>query len=88
MQEDLGMTSRNQRKATPTAEQLKGDLQERTDKAQEQGYFGHVPDKTPNEAYTLGGQAAGMLTPESPENKPASDALEGDADPNAGEGEE
>lgn len=38
--------------------------------AQETGYVGSVPDKTPNSAYTVAGQAAGEQTPES-SRKPA-----------------
>lgn len=33
--------------------------------AAKRGYFGHVPDETPNENYTLQGVGAGKKTPES-----------------------
>jgi hypothetical protein len=50
--------------ANTTAEELKGDLQERTDEAEAKGYWGETPDPTPNSAYTLGGVTAGEPTPE------------------------
>ena len=40
------------------------DVQVLFDEAAEKGYFGEVPDKTPNEAYTLAGVNAGKPTPE------------------------
>jgi hypothetical protein len=40
------------------------EVQAAADQAQEQGYYGTVPDKTPNENYTLQGQANGASTPE------------------------
>lgn len=40
------------------------EVQKNFDEAAEKGYFGTTPDETPNENYTLGGQAAGKSTPE------------------------
>lgn len=40
---------------------------ETIEEATEKGYFGTVPDETPNEAYTVAGQVAGMSTPEAPD---------------------
>lgn len=39
-------------------------VQEVTDRAQEQGFFGVEVDPTPNEHYTVAGVAAGEPTPE------------------------
>lgn len=39
-------------------------VQERTDRAEEQGYLGVAADPTPNEAYTVPGVIAGDPTPE------------------------
>ena len=39
-------------------------VQEQVDAEQEQGFVGVEVDKTPNENYTLAGQAAGKPTPE------------------------
>jgi hypothetical protein len=62
------MTRSSRSRATRTvnaeAEKLKGDLPERVAKADEQGYWGSVPDPTPNEAYTLAGVIEGQPTPE------------------------
>jgi len=40
------------------------EVQEAFDEANEQGYFGVTTDPTPDENYTLQGQAAGKPTPE------------------------
>ena len=40
------------------------EVQATFDEANERGYFGSVPDETPNENYTLQGQGAGKPTPE------------------------
>lgn len=39
-------------------------IQEAFDEATEKGYFGEVPDETPNENYTLKGVSEGKPTPE------------------------
>ena len=58
------MTAKKASPSTATAEQLKGDLPERVAEADEKGYWGTVPDPTPNEAYTLAGVSQGQPTPE------------------------
>lgn len=40
------------------------EVQAKVDEADEKGYFGVVPDETPNENYTLAGVIAGKPTPE------------------------
>lgn len=40
------------------------EVQRKFDEAQEQGYIGSTPDKTPNEAYTVAGVNSGAKTPE------------------------
>lgn len=45
------------------------EVQARFDEAAEQGYFGSVPDETPNENYTLAGVTAGKPTPENQRGK-------------------
>ena len=40
------------------------EVQARYDEIAEKGYEGAVPDETPNEHYTLAGQAAELPTPE------------------------
>ena len=60
-------------KKTPSSE-TEGDLgasevQARFDEANEKGYFGHAPDKTPNENYTLAGVTSDKPTPENQRGK-------------------
>ena len=45
------------------------DVQARFDEANEKGYFGHAPDATPNENYTLAGVTSGKPTPETERGK-------------------
>jgi hypothetical protein len=45
------------------------EVQAKFDEAAEKGYFGEVPDETPNENYTLKGVAAGKPTPENQRGK-------------------
>lgn len=59
--------NQNDSAKSATAEQLKGDLPQRVEEAQAKGYFGSVPDPTPNEAYTLSGVTSGAATPETDE---------------------
>lgn len=42
------------------------EVQHKMDEATKQGYFGQVPDDTPNEHYTLPGVTRGLPTPEAP----------------------
>lgn len=57
--------------ATP----VKGDdlglaeVKAKFDEANEKGYFGHAPDETPNENYTLAGVTSGKPTPENQRGK-------------------
>jgi hypothetical protein len=50
--------------ATGPADAGQAELQEKFDKAADQGFFGVVPDETPNEHYTLLGVISGKPTPE------------------------
>lgn len=43
--------------------------QEKFDEANAKGYFGHTPDETPNENYTLAGVTSGKPTPENQRGK-------------------
>jgi hypothetical protein len=45
------------------------EVQAKFDEAAEKGYFGEVPDSTPNENYTLKGVTSGKPTPETDRNK-------------------
>jgi len=45
------------------------EVQARFDEAAEKGYFGHTPDETPNENYTLAGVTSGKPTPETERGK-------------------
>lgn len=45
------------------------EVQKRFDEAEAKGYFGHTPDETPNENYTLAGVTAGKPTPENQRGK-------------------
>jgi hypothetical protein len=45
------------------------EVQARFDEANSKGYFGEVPDETPNENYTLAGVIAGKPTPETERGK-------------------
>ena len=45
------------------------EVQTRFDEANEKGYFGHTPDETPNENYTLKGVTSGAPTPENQRGK-------------------
>lgn len=53
----------------PADEVGANEVQARFDEANEQGYFGHVPDDTPNENYTLKGVTSGAPTPENQRGK-------------------
>ena len=45
------------------------EVQKKFDEANEKGYFGTVPDETPNENYTLQGVTSGKPTPETERTK-------------------
>ena len=45
------------------------EVQAKFDEAEEKGYFGETPDKTPNENYTLQGVTSGKPTPETERGK-------------------
>lgn len=45
------------------------EVQQKFDEANEKGYFGTVPDETPNENYTLQGVTSGKPTPENQRGK-------------------
>lgn len=50
--------------STTPADLGQAEVQAAADAAAEKGYFGTVPDDTPNEHYTLAGVIAGKPTPE------------------------
>jgi hypothetical protein len=47
-----------------TADAGQAEVQEKVTKAEDKGYYGTVPDDTPNENYTLAGVNKGLPTPE------------------------
>ncbi len=49
------------------------EVQATFDEAEEKGYFGVVPDETPNENYTLKGVSANKPTPENQRQHPDKD---------------
>lgn len=53
--------------ATDKDDAGKADVQQTVDEETEQGFFGVEVDPTPNENYTLAGQASGLPTPETDE---------------------
>lgn len=63
----------SQKQATQTssgaADAGQAEVQAKFDEANEQGYFGEVPDETPNENYTLKGVTSGKPTPENQRGK-------------------
>lgn len=48
----------------PADEVGAAEVQSAFDEATEKGYFGHSPDETPRENYTLKGVTSGKPTPE------------------------
>ena len=48
-------TKQSQKKGSASTEDVNPELQQAFDEANEKGYFGTVPDETPNEAYTVAG---------------------------------
>lgn len=62
------------KKTTDAPASAEGDLgaaevQAKFDEAAEKGYFGSVPDETPNENYTLAGVTSDKPTPENQRGK-------------------
>lgn len=58
------------KKSSSTSEDAgQAEVQAKFDEANEKGYFGEVPDETPNENYTLKGVTSGKPTPESERGK-------------------
>lgn len=53
----------------PADDAGQAEVQAKFDEAAEKGYFGVVPDETPNENYTLAGVIAGKDTPETTRGK-------------------
>lgn len=51
-------------KTSASADAGQAEVQKAFDAAADKGYFGEVPDRTPNEHYTLAGVIAGKPTPE------------------------
>ena len=45
------------------------EVQQKFDEAAKKGYFGHSPDDTPAENYTLAGVTSGKPTPETERGK-------------------
>jgi hypothetical protein len=55
---------------TADAEDLgQAEVQAKFDEAADKGFFGHTPDSTPNENYTLAGVTSGKPTPETERGK-------------------
>lgn len=57
------------RKTAAADDAGQAEVQAKFDEAEEKGYFGHTPDDTPNENYTLAGVNAGKPTPETERGK-------------------
>lgn len=53
-----------QNQDVPEGEEVARGVQQATDKAQEQGFYGVETDPTPNENYTVAGVTEGLPTPE------------------------
>lgn len=63
------MSEKKREGANPADEAGAAEVQEKFDEANEKGYFGEVPDETPNENYTLKGVTSGAPTPETERGK-------------------
>lgn len=60
----------SQKKSDESSTDLGQDeVQKRFDEANAKGYFGHTPDETPNENYTLSGVTSDKPTPENQRGK-------------------
>lgn len=53
----------------PADDAGQAEVQAAADEANDKGYYGEVPDKTPNENYTVQGVTAGKPTPETDRGK-------------------
>lgn len=73
------MATEKTRTSTSADDAGQAEVQKTFDEANEKGYFGEVPDPTPNENYTLAGVNAGKPTPETDDKlrKQARDASRG-----------
>lgn len=56
-------------KKTSADDAGQAEVQAKFDEAEEKGYFGTVPDETPNENYTLAGVTSDKPTPENQRGK-------------------
>jgi hypothetical protein len=66
----MASTAKKTTAAPASADDLgQAEVQARFDEAEAKGYWGSVPDETPNEAYTLAGVTAGKPTPENQRGK-------------------
>ena len=63
-------SAESESKAKPGGDAGQAEVQAKFDEAAKKGYFGHAPDDTPNENYTLKGVTSGKPTPESERTKP------------------
>jgi hypothetical protein len=54
---------------SPGSDVGQAEVAKQFDEAEEKGYFGHTPDDTPNENYTLQGVIADKPTPENQRGK-------------------
>jgi hypothetical protein len=54
----------NQKADSASTDAGQDEVQHTFDEANEKGYFGFVPDPTPNENYTVSGVTSGAPTPE------------------------
>lgn len=62
-------TTPNSSTDKPAKDLGQAEVQAKFDEANEKGYFGHTPDETPNENYTLAGVTSGKPTPENQRGK-------------------
>jgi hypothetical protein len=58
-----------EQKKNSSTDSGEAEVQAVFDEANEKGYFGEVPDETPNENYTLRGVGSGKPTPETERGK-------------------
>jgi hypothetical protein len=65
------MSDKKTTKNSSTDDVGQDEVQAKFDEANEKGYWGSVPDETPNENYTVAGVGAGLPTPETERGKEA-----------------
>lgn len=58
---------KKQKAANESKDAGQDQIQQAFDEANDKGYFGEVPDPTPNENYTVSGVTSGAPTPETDE---------------------